>query len=332
MGPQLLLQSNFAGTQASNQVQCCVMSRTRSIVFLLAVLVLGTAAARYIRSQREPTYQGKRLSQWLAASCHAGPNSADGQARACEAVRAIGKRAIPRLLEMLQTKDSPLKLTLMRLHQKQSLVKIAFTPDYISRRVATEGFWALGPQAKDALPQLVRLFHDTNIACDAACAMARIGPESVGILREGLTNLNDQIRVASANGLAYAGSNAWVAVPDLVARLKDTSSEVRLTAEVALGGFAKQPEVVVPALVEILDGSTHSTRGLVADELRRYAAEALGRFGQHATSAVPALLRALSDTNVDQASRDLHVQAIINALRAIDPTIDPTAAAREQGR
>ena len=295
------------------------MSRRR-IILVALVLAVAVTCVVYWSSQREPSYQGKRLSVWLEEAYHEGLGSTDAPARADEAVRAIGKRAIPRLLKMVEAKDSRVKLLFMRVAAAQSFMHIDYTPDYYFNERGAAGFRALGREAKDALPELVRLLHDMNTTYAAASAMSKIGPESVAILREGLTNQHEWTRDASARALADAGSNAWVAVPDLVACLKDKTSVVSYSAAASLGSIGQRPDLVIPALMEDLDG-----RGL-----RISAAEALGKFGRQATIAVPALLKAMSATNIDKRFKRDFQQTITNALWAIDPSVDPVAATINQ--
>jgi HEAT repeat protein len=229
-------------------------------------------------------------------------------------LHAIGKKAIPTLLAMLQARDPPLKLKLMELAEKQSLVKTHFTYAAKYRERGIAGFQGLGEEAKEALPELVRLFHvrETNTSWVAALAMARMGPEAVGILREGLTNQYEWTRAGSAAALSDAGSNAWAAVPDLVGRLKDESSHVREWAAYSLGKIGQQAEIVVPALVGRLEDPVRS--------VSESAVRALAEFGGRAAVAVPALRRSGSETEGQEGA--LHY-TITNALHGIEARPEP---------
>ncbi len=275
----------------------------------------------YVLAPREPRWQGKRLSQWLAVDY---PD--DERERAQAAVRAIGKKAIPTFLRMVQAKDSALRLKVMALAEKQSWVKIDFTCQDESRRDGAYGFRLLGPEAKGALPELVKLFHEEDTALYAALAMPKIGPESVAILREGLRNPCLKVRIASADALSEAGSNGWAVVPDLVARLKDTNehTDVWWKAADSLGELHVQADLVVPALVEHL----RDYDPMVSSA----SATALGEYGTQATSALPALLKALPKTalNWNNCREGITWEAITNALPKIDPSIDLDAAVRGQ--
>jgi hypothetical protein len=84
------------------------------------MLVLGATKQRQVVRDREPVYQGKRLSVWLREASMGSENqsfavwlpeaSANPAAhlRACQAVRQFGTNATPTLLEMVRQKDSSL--------------------------------------------------------------------------------------------------------------------------------------------------------------------------------------------------------------------------------
>jgi hypothetical protein len=104
------------------------------------------------------------------------------------AIHAIGKKGIPSLLLLLQTKDSALKLKLMEWAEKQSLVEFGFEHDWVCQGQAIEGFMTLGSEAKEALPTLSGLLQDTDLACNVALCLGAIGPDAIPILRQELSN------------------------------------------------------------------------------------------------------------------------------------------------
>jgi HEAT repeat protein len=77
------------------------------------------------------------------------------------------------------------------------------------------------------------------------------------------------------------------------------------SAVIALMQLQKEPETVVPALLELLTGPNALTRSLTA--------VCLGGFGADAKAAVPLLLKALNDADSDV--RD----SAESALKEIDP-------------
>jgi hypothetical protein len=97
--------------------------RVQIAVAVLLAAIAGLAVWQGLRSpEREPVYQGKRLSSWLIASVTNG--TPEAQAQAYAAVRQVGPNALPTLLRMLRAKDSRLKAELMALADKQHVIKV----------------------------------------------------------------------------------------------------------------------------------------------------------------------------------------------------------------
>ena len=94
-------------------------------------------------------------------------------------------------------------------------------------------------------------------------------------------------------------------VRDLVAKLKDTDSELRRAAAKELGELGAEAKLAVPEL----------TRALRDKDLfvRRFSAEALGNIGVDAKSAIPALAGAMNDPKKEVA------EAAVDALGKIGP-------------
>jgi hypothetical protein len=101
--------------------------RVQIALAVLLVVIAGVGVWQGLR-EREPVYQGKPLSSWLIAvySTTGTPEAQEEQANA--AVRQVGTNVLPTLLRMLRAKDSPLKVKLMALADKQHVIKISYTP------------------------------------------------------------------------------------------------------------------------------------------------------------------------------------------------------------
>lgn len=155
-------------------------------------------------------------------------------------------------------------------------------------------------------------------------------PDDVYTLVQALTNDTTSVRVEATKVLRDIGINlllntnltaqadsdlrnaAKIAVPGLVAALKDSDTFVRANAAITLGFLREYPDVVVPALVERL--SDEQLRVAVS------AAKALGRLQGDARSAIPSLLKAAQ--SLDEGLRG----NAITALKQID-----SEAARKAG-
>jgi alpha-galactosidase len=278
----------------------------------LAVVAVAVVAGFLIQVLRppDPSYHGKKLSEWLEED---NPQARYGvrdyrglgnhEEATAEAIQALGEKAIPPLLRMLGAKDSALKTIWVKLLEKQHVARIPYTLAETYQERAVTGFKALGSRAKSALPELSRLFYQTNSTWSAADVLVAIGPESLPVFRAGLTNQKEWVRWASAWGLGNYGSNAIGDVPGLVRCLKDSCPHVRGAAARALERIGQKAHLALPALIESLEDSDRF--------VRLVALRTIGAFGPQATSAIPAISRLLTNT----ASGDTNLlKAATNAL------------------
>src|SRR5262245_49863965 len=70
------------------------MKRRRILLTLAVVFIAGIAAVVLWPGEREPEYQGKKLSEWLRQYVKASPGSAQ-ESEAAAAVLKIGTNGIP---------------------------------------------------------------------------------------------------------------------------------------------------------------------------------------------------------------------------------------------
>jgi HEAT repeat protein len=161
----------------------------------------------------------------------------------------------------------------------------------------------------------------TQICCEqldqcsvASTALRKTGADSVESLIDALRMRSPEAREKAAQTLGAIGETAAPAAPALQAALKDSQPPVRLAAAKALWSVTKQPDLVVPVLVQFLRG-----KGLPAEngELRRTflqtVIEALGRIGSVAKTAIPALM-----TTIKKDDNRLIRESADRALRAIE--------------
>jgi len=109
----------------------------------------------------------------------------------------------------------------------------------------------------------------------------------------------------AALALADLGTNAMPAVPVFLKELESRNHFVRERAVDALGNLRLEPEIVVPALTNLLHDTSLAARCL--------ALGSLGRFQEAARSAVPVIRTLLQD-----AEPDVRISAT-NALAEIAP-------------
>ncbi len=233
-----------------------------AVSFFILLVGFGWFFAHQVR--REPIYHGKALTIWLATygSSRSSPQSQEWK-ETDDAVRHLGTNCIPVLLRMIGEKDSRLKLRLLALAKKQSLMKISFIPASVRNVQASRAFIVLGERGKEAVPALVKLC-DKNISTDSQSAIA--------------------------DALAWIGPAAKPALPLLLRAATNSTPKVRANALWALGEITAEPQSCVPLLTRSLSDPDSWTR--------LSAAHALGMFGTNAQSAIPFLVQLTQLTKV----------------------------------
>jgi hypothetical protein len=133
------------------------MKRLSIIVILVAVLIAGWAALRS-GGPKEPSYQGRTLSQWI--------RSKEGANEIHHALVEMGTNTVPILVQWLKTTDSTIKIRLNRLLGKQKFFHFRFQTADDTRFIAYKGFTILRHDAIRAIPDLIRLTasHDPGQA------------------------------------------------------------------------------------------------------------------------------------------------------------------------
>ncbi len=144
--------------------------KKKTLVALLAVFFVLSWPIDKILKHREPSYQGRALSNWLNQLSESripltAPNAerrklAENEAR--NAVRNIGTNAFPILMKMVTVEDSALKVRINQLTRKQSLIKFHLKTANDYHTMALAGFDALRDIATPMVPALARLLNDNN--------------------------------------------------------------------------------------------------------------------------------------------------------------------------
>jgi HEAT repeat protein len=163
------------------------------------------------------------------------------------------------------------------------------------RRGAAVALGLIGPDAKDAIPALVRALRDKSplVRSEAAVALGKIGPDADEVVEALATACRDKdygvrINVVKALGLCAPTNASGVA--HLETTLADTRREVCYASYRSLGKGGKPS---VPVLVRAL--------GQNDPWHRKYAARALGDAarGTSNAAAAEALVEALSDKDAE---------------------------------
>ena len=238
----------------------------RTLLLVLLVCLTGFLAWQFLHS-REPVYQGKPLTAWLEqfSTNHFTHRGGVADKQAEEAIRQIGTNALPLLLKLITSKDSPFKKRMEAILPKRWQGPLVSRQAWDRQMLGAYGFVALGTVAEPAVRTLIDLASGTD----------------------------PDIRYFAVYALGHLGSAAKPAIPLLIKRLEDPVEHVRGDAMNGLAGIHLQPELVVPVFIQYAGDSER-------DSGTRYTAiQGLGYFGSEAKAAVPTLLRLLNDPDAN---------------------------------
>jgi HEAT repeat protein len=300
-----------------------MITRWFTLLALLLCVVFGGVAWHILR-QSEPTYQERPASAWLAQySRTIGPWSSWGPwpiptngewkaecTAAKTAIHRMGTSVLPVLLRMASGRDLAWKtrareIAFKRLPQKLAAKVLAMWPSNYSfqdRQSAADGFKLLGPAAKSAVPDLVRLLNvsDKSVAANAAKCLGGIGPDArqaVLALIKAVKDPDPHVRENAVFALGELGPSAELAVDVLIEAVDDPHPVVSFYALQSLGSIGAKPQVVIHLLLATL--TKPQTDRTVYD----VAIVSLGRFGAAAQSSAPSILPFLND-QIDYIRRD----------------------------
>jgi Tfp pilus assembly protein PilV len=171
---------------------------------VFAVALLGVIAWQVLR-QREPVYQGKVLSSWLE---DLDLESAHSPEKATQAVRAIGTNGFPVLIKMLCTEDPLWKRGLIAFNARQSFIQLRISQADVVRYRAVQGYGALGAAAKDSVPALIQIMDletSAEVRSEVAAALSAIGPQAraaIPVLMKAAADKNPALRRNAISALA----------------------------------------------------------------------------------------------------------------------------------
>ncbi|MGO9585976.1 MAG: HEAT repeat domain-containing protein [Limisphaerales bacterium] len=280
------------------------------IIGLLAVSIVWFLAHRVdvARSpgifSSEPVYEDHNFTYWME-HWYVNPWGSPVNAEAQTALKAMGEKAVPYLVEWVK---EPPKYGLEINRPERAL----------------QGFKLLGPTARTAIPELVENIAENQwyparalqlIGRDAVPPLAEKLMETLADKREPVMNWRDRrykgnffhVQVAVIRCLREMGTNAEAAIPALVASLPANHrwrwNDDPYEALVSVG--VNHPEIVVPALVNVLTNATAPAfnRGNIAMAMSVFDTH-------HAEVFLPALLDTINDRRTDDWSRREMAQAL----------------------
>src|SRR5262249_32675636 len=145
-----------------------------------------------------------------------------GDEAAGKALKEIGARAIPVLVELLQSRSSPtdqriwqtVKKMPRRLRPKKWDIPLPPT-DSALRSAGARSLAVLGPEAAPAIPQLLAALHDQDfqVRNDVTLALEKIGPATSPGLVKTLDTEDPDVRLRAVTLLGKLGPEAQAALP-----------------------------------------------------------------------------------------------------------------------
>ena len=295
---------------------------------LALAILIAAGIAGVIFHRREPSYEGKTLSDWIVTMREQPRND---KARAV--VRQLGSNSIPLLLDWLRQEERPT----LKGRTEQSKARVigwleshkwieprprAYYQDWKSdRRALANGvFLELGPAGKEAIPTLIQMLGDkthnpdepSHVAGAAYVVLPSLAPASIPPLIEALSNQDVIIWTLAAGALGNIGPSAKAAIPVLEKRLTDSNTDIRVNAADTIGKLGGNPNEFVPVIIQSLSEANF--------DVLDYRLEVLLHYKAHAKAAVPVLTNLLNripaSTNI---TNTIARGQVISALQEIDP-------------
>jgi hypothetical protein len=301
---------------------------------LAAVLVLGIAGlivgVVYLASPREPTYEGKTLSEWIAPFCWqtatgldvpVGPKHLKELEPVRHAVKEIGTNALPFLIARLNHRESALHREAREFLAKKQYAALRLTNPYVPKIRAIRALAILGNAARPAIPSLKAQLADMTLSGHAAYALSEMGAEGVRALVEQYTNVPMPLRMGIAVRILNP-DNRWEDVTSFSISMRNEAHRARMNQTPA--------DILIEGYLLIAKD--------VRSPFRVPAIEGVGIYGSLASNAVPALLPILNEQSplVCQAAiralgeigaqPDVVVPALSNLLNSPHPGTPATAA------
>ena len=253
------------------------------LLFLTLIFFSTFGGVRPVQVQSPDTTRGKRLTSTMDLLAH-GNEKEQGQ-------------ALHQLVFFSLPPDQGVPLFQAHIqrhtHTQAEALKIAY---------ALEGLATYGPQARAALPDIIRLMDEIGTVEGAALyegqtyrwltnSLSKIGPDDPDVVEAFKRALErcianpeklDDLTINIARAFENMGCSAHIAVP-LLTRALDLSSRAAPDLANALSHMMPEAAFAVPTLI----------RTLQAKQPREAVVDALGTIGPAAKSALPALNRTL---------------------------------------
>lgn len=280
--PEALEQTLIMGEMTDYAGQAVRKSRlarlvSRRFLFLwfgLGLLGVALWLTWSARQRREPVYEGRSISYWIAPH----PSGNSYSKWCCPQALFTDSNAPPFLSTALDRQDSPLRWAYSGLYSvlPASIKKRVSPPvDVTQRRLYVAALLAdMGTLGKPAIPALIRALHanDPELRRAAIRSLGRVGqgdPTAISALKTALTNA--PVAMEAAESLWRLGQTDGAALAPLVAALENTNSLHRCQAALVLGSLEKPSPEAVAALTAASQDADADLRLAAALALRSHA-------------------------------------------------------------
>lgn len=267
-----------------------------AVAALVIALVL-VAAQPPNETRAEPTYDGKSLSQWLAALEN---TDVDGRKRAITALRALGGNPDVLAERLLTTagEENPKARSHSHIEALVALGPSAvpaitrglWSGDKNLRQVSLYTLLLLGPDGRAATPSVIRFLADPDDLIRRECANVLETLEdhaAIPALTRSLKDSDASVRLNAAQALVRLGADASLIVPAVTLELNKDDPELVRKAVLVLHGLGPEAAATVPELSSLVarDDPVLTIR----------IASILAGIGAAAKDAVPALKKRLAN-------------------------------------
>jgi HEAT repeat protein len=291
--------------------------------FIFILFVLGILGVLIVCT-RQPRYHGRTLASWLQQYSYTALDEPQRRQEAQNAVSAIGaKKALPKLLNLVEAKDDPVSLWLIERtdefrirflrwssseqYSYEDLQRIRWHSAEDFQQLGIVGFEILGTNAAPAAGKLEGLLGEKDHAFTAERCLVFVGKPAEPVFCRALTNQDAAIRQWAIDELASVTDDVEVYIARIKPRLQDSSDAVRGTAVNDIGIQTSAPELAVPLLISALKDSAVSAN----------AANTLGNFGTNALVAFPILTNLVEHGDTNVAGAALKTLIVIAPDRAL---------------
>ena len=249
------------------------MLKTRRIAMPALVALLFGCLLWFARRSDQPTYNGKSLLSWLLQhSTAADRGDQQSCAEAEIAIQKIGTNAFPTLLLWICKRDYPLKKKVRVVLGERVSQRINLQRASEYHALTTYACGVLKSLAKPIVPDLAALLRDPDpsIRSSAAHALDRIGPSAEQAIPALLESLIDREAMDNAmQALKDIGAQADVIVPFSMRHLSSTNRNEQMCAMWALAQCGTNARVAVTNVMQFLSDPDIGIRMSATNALNR---------------------------------------------------------------